>query len=86
MGAIHVTVNLSWPEATREYEELFLVGTRATDSMAPSSKMLELGFKPVGKMDYELANGEKVTYFYNCLNSLYGRCYSRKSNFRSRQL
>ena len=62
MGAIHVTVNLSWPEAHGEYEELFLVDTGATDSMASGSKLLELGFKPVGKMDYELANGAKVTY------------------------
>jgi clan AA aspartic protease len=64
MGAIHVTVNLSWPEAKGEYEELFLVDTGATDSLAPASKLLELGFKPVGKMDYELANGDKVTYSF----------------------
>jgi clan AA aspartic protease len=65
MGAIHVTVNLSWTEANGDYEELFLVDTGATDSMVPASKLLELGFKPVGKMDYELANGDKVTYQYS---------------------
>ncbi|MDQ1265975.1 MAG: hypothetical protein QG635_1127 [Bacteroidota bacterium] len=62
MGAIHVTVNLSWPEVQGEFEDLFLVDTGATDSMAPSSKLKALGFKPLGKMNYELANGQKVTY------------------------
>ena len=64
MGAIHVTVNLSWPGTTGDYEELFLVDTGATDSLAPGSKLLALGFKPVGQMDYELASGEKVTYSF----------------------
>jgi clan AA aspartic protease len=64
MGAIHVTVNLSWPEAKGEYENLFLVDTGATDSMAPGNILKELGFKPVGKMEYELANGDKVEYEY----------------------
>lgn len=65
MGAIHVTVNLSWPEATGEYEDLFLVDTGATDSMAPANKLKELGFKPVRKMEYELSNSEKVEYEYS---------------------
>lgn len=64
MGAIHVTVNLSWPEVKGSFEDLFLVDTGATDSMAPCDKLIELGFIPAGKMDYELANGEKVTYEY----------------------
>jgi clan AA aspartic protease len=62
MGAIHVTVKLSWPEAHKDYEALFLVDTGATDSLAPSSVLKESGFKPVGKMEYELANGKKVEY------------------------
>jgi clan AA aspartic protease len=62
MGAIHVTVNLSWPEAHGEYESLFLVDTCANDSMAPASELIRLGFKAVGKMEYELANGDKVEY------------------------
>ena len=62
MGAIHVTVNLSWPEASGEYENLFLVDTGATDSMAPGSDLKALGFRPAGKTDYELVNGQKVTY------------------------
>lgn len=64
MGAIHVTVKLSWPEAKKDYEGLFLVDTGATDSLAPSIALKEAGFKPVGKMEYELANGQKVEYEY----------------------
>ena len=46
MGAIHVTVTLSWPEAKGSFESLFLVDTGATDSMAPGSKSTKAGFKP----------------------------------------
>ncbi|HHT9158349.1 MAG TPA: hypothetical protein ACFYEH_00670 [Candidatus Brocadiaceae bacterium] len=46
MGAIHVTVTLSWPEAKESFEALFLVDTGATDSMAPGSKSTKAGFKP----------------------------------------
>ena len=62
MGAIHVTVTLSWPEAKESFESLFLVDTGATDSMAPGSKLTKAGFKPIGKMTYELANGQPVEY------------------------
>ena len=58
MGAIHVTVNLSWPEATEDYENLFLVDTGTTDSMAPASVLKKAGFKVLGKMINELANGD----------------------------
>jgi len=64
MGAIHVTVNLSWSQATSEYENLFRVDTENMNSMAPAKDLKSLGFKPAGKMDYELANGQKVTYEY----------------------
>ena len=62
MEAIHVTVTLSWPEATEIFESLFLVDTGATDSMAPGSQLIKAGFKPVGKTTYELANGQPVEY------------------------
>ena len=62
MGAIHVTVTLSWPEAQRPFEALFLVDTGATDSMAPRSALLAAGFHPAGRMAYELANGQPVEY------------------------
>ena len=62
MGAIHVTVTLSWPEAKESFESLFLVDTGATGSMATGSKLTKAGFKPTGKMTYELANGQPVEY------------------------
>jgi len=65
MGAIHVTVRLSWPEAQGDYENLFLVDTGATDSIVPGSALKALGFKPHGKMEYELANGQKIELEYS---------------------
>jgi clan AA aspartic protease len=62
MGAIHVTVTLSWPEAKESYESLFLVDTGSTDSIAPRSKIINAGFKPKGKMTYELADGQPKEY------------------------
>lgn len=62
MGAIHVTVKLSRPTVPSEYEALFLVDTGATDSLVPASRMRKAGFKPMGKMTYELANGQPVEY------------------------
>lgn len=62
MGAIRVTVRLSWPTAKSDYEDLFLVDTGATDTLAPGNKLREAGFQPMGKMVYELANGTPVEY------------------------
>jgi clan AA aspartic protease len=64
MGAIHVTVRLSWPGVQEPYEALFLVDTGATDSLVPKSELLKLGFKPIGKTSYELANSDVVEYEY----------------------
>ena len=62
MGAIHVTVTLSRPSVESQYEELFLVDTGATDSLAPGCRLRAAGFKAMGKMTYELANGQPVEY------------------------
>lgn len=64
MGAIHVTTTLSRPGVKGKVEELFLVDTGATDSMAPVSKLKKAGFKPIGKTTYELANGQPIEYDY----------------------
>jgi clan AA aspartic protease len=64
VGLIHVTVTLK-PLANgegRAYEELFLVDTGATDSLAPGSKLKEAGIEPVGRMAYELADGSTIEY------------------------
>jgi len=62
MGSVYVTVKLSRPGVKLPYEGLFLVDTGATDSMAPSGVLKELGFEARGKMPYELANGELAEY------------------------
>jgi clan AA aspartic protease len=60
VGAIRVTVRLSWPTAKSDYEDLFLVDTGAVDTLAPGNKLREAGFVPVGKTTYELAEGTPV--------------------------
>ena len=63
MGIIHVTVALrALPKGRKKYEADFLVDTGATDSLAPSARLKKAGIKPVGKMAYELANGQTVEY------------------------
>jgi len=58
MGLTKVTTKLtSLVDPSKAYEELFLVDTGATDSMAPSDELDRLGIKPEGKMAYELADG-----------------------------
>ena len=49
-------------EVVFPYEALFLVGTGATDSMAPGSELQRVSIRPVGKTSYELANGSVVEY------------------------
>ena len=39
------------------YEDLFLVDTGATDSLAPGDQLREIGVREQGKMVYELADG-----------------------------
>ena len=59
MGLIQVTVTLRVPGSENAgYQALFLVDTGATDSMAPGSELRNAGIDPVGKMSYELTNGE----------------------------
>lgn len=63
MGLIHVTVSLRAAEKSRKkYEADFLVDTRATDCMAPASKLKKAGIRPRGRMVYELADGSNVEY------------------------
>lgn len=58
MGLTKVTVKISSLEGDRKaYEALFLVDTRATDSLIPAEKLREIGMKEQGKMAYELADG-----------------------------
>lgn len=63
MGLTHIAVKLkSFGSSNGTYEAQFLVDTGATDSLVPRSELIRIGVQPVGKNDYELANGELVEY------------------------
>ena len=61
MGATHVTVRITNPaDPDRFWEELFLVDTGATDSLAPRSALESIGLKPKGHRVYGLADGSEI--------------------------
>lgn len=63
MDLTHVTVSLKVPGGQNGvYEALFLVGTGATDSMAPATELARAGIHPVGRTTYELADGTLHEY------------------------
>jgi clan AA aspartic protease len=65
MGPIHVTVALkNLGSANGNYEADFLVGTGATDSLAPASELTSIGVQPAGRMTYELADGTLQEYSF----------------------
>jgi len=63
MGLTKVTARLTNPaNVTKSFEALFLVDTRATDSMTPRDELQKLGIKEEGRMAYELADGSIKEY------------------------
>ena len=63
MGLTHVIVKLrNLSSANGSYEARFLVDTGATDSLVPTVELKRIGMAPVGKMDYELADGTIQEY------------------------
>ncbi|MFQ5636578.1 MAG: clan AA aspartic protease [bacterium] len=65
MGLTKVTTKLvNFQNPQKSYEEIFLVDTGATDSMAPADQLEKIGIKKEGKMSYELADGTVKEYFY----------------------
>ena len=63
MGLTHVTVTLKpFGDRIGLYEADFLVDTGATDSLAPGGELRKIGFEPVGKNVYELADGTIQEY------------------------
>ena len=64
MGLTHVAVKLLNSDSQETYDEDFLVDTGCMDTMAPASALKKIGIKPVGKDEYELANGEVVEWEY----------------------
>lgn len=58
---MHVTVTVRNPaKPDRTWEGLFLVDTGAVDSLVPAAHLASLGFVPLAKRTYELADGSEV--------------------------
>jgi clan AA aspartic protease len=65
MGLTKVAAKLTSIEGPREgYEAVFLVDTRASDSLAPADELERIGVSRKGKMSYELADGTIKEYPY----------------------
>jgi clan AA aspartic protease len=65
MGLIKVTTKITSLEGAKgSYEEVFLVDTGATDSVAPADELEKIGVRRVGKMTYELADGTVREYSF----------------------
>ncbi|MEW6606827.1 MAG: clan AA aspartic protease [bacterium] len=63
MGLTKVTTKLVSLQVPGEnYENVFLVDTGATDSMAPADELEKIGVEKKGKMSYELADGTVKEY------------------------
>ena len=65
MGLTKVATRLtSFTNPDDFYEGTFRVDTGATDSIAPAEELDKIGVERVGKMSYELANGEVEQYHF----------------------
>jgi clan AA aspartic protease len=65
MGLTKVTTKLiSLHAPNGSYENIFLVDTGATDSMAPADELEKIGVVKEGRMSYELADGTVKEYPY----------------------
>ena len=62
MGLTHVVVSLKSFASNQTFEGTFLVDTGATDSLVPASELRKIGIEPIGKMTFELANGQIQEY------------------------
>ncbi len=62
MGAIRIPVIVLALRGRRELRADFLVDTGATDCLVPAAALRKIGVRPVGKMNYELADGTAVEY------------------------
>ena len=61
MGATHVTVTIrNSAEPHRTWEDLFLIDTRAADSLVPRPHLESIGLIPKGQRVYELADGSEI--------------------------
>ena len=65
MGLTKVTTKLTSLETPGgSYEDVFLVDTGASDSLAPKDELREIGVAEVGRMSYEPADGTVREFAY----------------------
>lgn len=65
MGVTRVTTKMTSVEGERmSYEDLFLVDTDATDSLAPADELERIGVRRLGTMAYELVGGVVKQYAF----------------------
>jgi clan AA aspartic protease len=65
MGLTHVNATVrDLGQSSTPYEARFLVDTGAIDCMAPGESLAAAGVVPEGVQQYELANGEPITFEY----------------------
>ena len=63
MGLTKVTTKLTSLDAPGgSYEEVFLVDTGTTDSLAPADELRKIRVREAGRMSYELADGSVKEY------------------------
>src|ERR1043166_9872241 len=62
IGLTRFAVRLVDFSSGKSYQSDFLVDTGATDSMAPAVELRKIGVNPIGRMTYELTNGDNVQY------------------------
>src|SRR5262245_10452645 len=62
LGLTRVAAKLIDFSSGKTYQSDFLVDTGATDSMAPAIELRKIGIKPIGRMTYELADGDIEEY------------------------
>jgi clan AA aspartic protease len=61
MGATHVTVTIRNPaDLEQSWEGLFLIDTKAIDSLVPRPYLEAIGLYPISQRAYELADGSAI--------------------------
>jgi clan AA aspartic protease len=64
MGLTHVAVHVRNLTSKDSFTEDFLVDTGAWNSFAPTNMLKRIGIEPIGRTEFELANGQLEEYEY----------------------
>ena len=64
MGLTHIAVQVRNLHSKQSFTAEFLVDTGAWNSFAPANELKRIGIEPIGKGEFELANGQREEYEY----------------------